>query len=348
MERLNPIVACDWFSFSFRGSYHPYLLPTDFREEICSGTNVFAHRAIYWYRGSKVLTVMGKPKSKALRQDLVLVEVANRWLYDGIEFDNILRTMFPAMVLNNMSRIDICADFAGTDVVMNVVEGLSSGNYYVNGKKLGSVWYEEGKSRLPYCLNFGSVKSEVKWKLYDKTKEIGANTHHCTKPWIVAWWKSNGLDKSNVWRLEVSFHGERFADDARNNIGLYDMQNSDILRVVFAEFYKYRFVVKQRGHTRRVNDKVVPFLRLDECNQPYISRQRQISKGRYDDAQDGKLLLDRLMHSYTESVTLSSETMVEMVPLIKHLCEEYGYYPYLRDRWEWDFECPNPRKVLRG
>lgn len=350
MERgcPSPVIACDWFSFSFRGSCKPALLPVDFQEELLSGTNIFAHRAIYWYRGSKVITVMGKPKSKVLRSDMVLVEVANRWLYDHCELSNIMNVMFPWFRVNNMSRIDICADFECNANTMETIQRIASGECYVSGKKTGAVWYDEGKSRVPFCLNFGSIKSEVKWKLYNKTKEIAANTNHCEKPWIRAFWLSNGLDVSNVWRLEVSYHGERFGDDNLSRVGVFDMQNESILRVVFAEFYKYRFVVRERGHTRKINDKVVPFLSIPEVEEGYISRQRQLVRGRYDDSHDGRILVDRLCRSYVEGNTLDDDTKTSIRVLICDICDKYGYYPYVRDRWDLEFEDRNPRKVLRG
>lgn len=344
----HPVITCDWFSFSIRSYYKPAALPPQFEEEVQSGTNVFKRRAIYTYRGAKVLTALSLPKSKILPQDMILIEVANRWLYDYCELENILTTMWPSYRFSNMSRIDLAADFEVNESTMDLINKLSTGEYYVNGKKLGSMFFEDGKKRQVFDMNFGSVRSDVKWKVYNKTKEIGATTCHCTKPWITAWWKKNGLPVDNIWRLEVSYHGEKFQDIERRRVGLQDLYNTTVLRLVFAEFYKYRFVVKKRGHTRRVNDKVVPFLDIWECQEDYIERQRARIGGRYDDSDEARLLLNRLVQSYINSVTLSHAVKLDAVLLIKRLCSEYGYFQYVRERWEWDFECQNPRKVLRG
>lgn len=344
----HPIITCDWFSFTIRSYYKPTALPSQFEEEVQSGTNIFKRRAIYSYRGAKVLTALSLPKSKILPQDMILIEVANRWLYDVCELENILTTMWPSYRFSNMSRIDLAADFIVDKHTMETIKRLAAGQYYVNGKKLGSIFFEEEKERKPYDMNFGSVRSDIKWKIYNKTKEIGATTCHCSKPWITAWWKKNGLPVNNIWRLEVSYHGEKFQDKEGRKVGLQDLYNTTVLRLVFAEFYKYRFVIKERGHTRRVNDKVVPFLSIWECQEDYVERQKPRVSGRYDDSDEARLLLNRLVQSYINSVTLSDAVKMDSVLLIKRLCSEYGYFQYVRERWEWDFECPNPRKVLRG
>lgn len=344
----SPIITCDWFSFSIRSYYKPAALPPQFEEEVQSGTNVFKRRAIYTYRGAKVLTALSLPKSKILPQDMILVEVANRWLYDYCELENILETMWPSYRFSNMSRIDLAADFEVNEHTMETIHRLSTGQYYVNGKKLGSMFFEDGKKRAAFDMNFGSVRSDVKWKLYNKTKEIGATTCHCTKPWITSWWRSNGLPVDNIWRLEVSYHGEKFSDSEGNRVGLADLYNVTMLRIVFAEFYKHRFVIKERGHTRRVNDKVVSFLNIWECQEEYVTRQRPRVGGRYDDTDEARLFLNRLVQSYINAVTLSHSVKMDTVLLIKRLCSEYGYFQYVRERFEWDFECQSPRKVLRG
>lgn len=344
----DPVINLDWFSFSIHAHHRPSSLPQQFEEEILQGNNVFKQRAIYRYRGAKVMTVLSQTKSKILDGDLCLIEIANRWLYDYCDLENIMETMFPIRRFSNMSRIDICADFCPDAETMGTIENLAKGDYYVSGKKLGSVWYEETGCRHPYCLNFGSVQSDVKWKLYNKSKEINATGLHCTKPWIVAHWKNHNLPRAGVWRLEVSYHGEKFSDEYGNYIGMFDLYNVDLLRIMFAEFYKYRFTVKKRGHTRKVNDEVIPFLTIPEMTEPYITRPRAIVGGRYDDSDEGRILLDRLVKSYTDSVTLSHSVKIDTILLIRRLCSEYGYFGYVRDKFEWDFENPCPRKVLRG
>lgn len=338
------LINCDWFAFSIKiRNFKAAALPEGFEVEYLPGNNIFNQRAIYRCRGAKVLTTLCQPKSKILPRDLMLCEVANRWLYDRMELRGILDTLYPTWRFSNISRVDICADFELTDELRGVILGLSEGRYYVGGKKLGVTFYEETKKREPYCMNFGSVQSSVKWKLYNKTKEIAATSPVCSKPYIKSQWKQVGFDCSRVWRLEVSFHGERFRDDVGNRIGLDDMYNTPLLRAIFAEFYKFRFQVKERGHTRKVNDRAVSFIDLPEVNQPYINRQREVVRGRYDDEHEALRLLNRCCQSLCESKTLSEETRGQLYDLIKSISEEYGYSSYVADRYGFD-----PRKVLRG
>ena len=154
----RPIITCDWFSFSIRSYFKPAALPPQFEEEVQSGTNVFKRRAIYYYRGAKVLTALSLPKSKILPQDIILIEVANRWLYDYCHLQNILETMWPSYKFSNMSRIDLAADFEMNENSMDIIDKLSTGEYYVNVKKLGSMFLEDGKKRQVFDMNFGSVR----------------------------------------------------------------------------------------------------------------------------------------------------------------------------------------------
>lgn len=292
------------------------------------------------------MTVLAKPKSKMLKKTLVLVEIANRWLYDQMDLRRVIDVMFPSYVFGNLSRIDICADFIAKDRELEIIQKLASGDYYVGGKKLGVVFYEEKKDRIPYCLNFGSVQSDVKWKLYNKSKEIDATSSAPTKPWITARWRNAGMPMSGIWRLEVSFHGEKFADDNGVHLGLFDMYNVDLLSLVFDEFYTHRFQIRERGHSRRSNDKVVPFLEMPKNIKDYVVRQRIRTTGRYDDTCEMLKLLNRVMASWEKGVVDPMRS--NMKDLICSICDTYGYYNYVRNRWDWDFSDGNPRKVLRG
>lgn len=330
---ISPIINCDWFSFCIRHTtVIPASLPTDFEEEICSGTNVFASRRVYWCRGSKVLTVLGKPKSKQIANDLLMIEVGNRWLYDRMDLISIISTMFPFWQLNNMSRVDICADFELNSI--RIIELLSRGSYYVSGKKVGNVYYEEtAEGRRPYDLNFGSPQSAVKWKLYDKSKEIAATSDECTKPWIRAMWRASGLDISKVWRLEVSFHAQKFHDDLGYHISVEDIYNTDLFCLCFAELYKYRFVIRKRGHTRRSNDRIIPFLDVATPIRE-LSRQREFHVGRYDDTAEGRLLLSRLCRSYVDRKNLSLEVESDLWRMICGVAKEYGYQSWVASKFD--------------
>lgn len=329
---ISPIVNCDWFSFCIRhATVIPAALPAEFVEEVCSGTNVFASRRVYWCRGSKVMTVLGKPKSKQIAGDLLMIEIGNRWLYDHLDLITILSTMFPFWRLNNMSRVDICADFELQST--RIVELLARGSYYVSGKKIGNIYYEETTSgRKPYDLNFGSPQSAVKWKLYNKTKEIAATSEECSKPWIRATWKAAGLDISKIWRLEVSFHAQKFRDDLGYHISVEDIYNTDLFCLIFAELYRFRFVIRERRHSRKANDRVIPFLEIATPIRE-LSRQREHHAARYDDTAEGRLLLGRLCRSYVERKSLSAELETDLWRMICSVTKTYGYHSWVASKF---------------
>ena len=94
---------------------------------------------------------------------------------------------------------------------------------------------EMWRGEVPYDQSWGHKTTDIKWKLYYKTKELRDNAGGSTydKPYIVDMWRDVGLDESNVWRLEVAFHnanrfefeGERLSYSASRDV---DYQNEDL------------------------------------------------------------------------------------------------------------------------
>lgn len=331
MERkfatAKPIIACDWFSFSLHSMPPAQKVPENWSVENLEGNKVFKCRSIYRYRDSKVITVLYRPKSKIIKADICLCEVANRWLYDACSLDEILSWMFPMYVFSNLSRVDICADFEINENITDMINKLARGDAYVGGKKLGNVWYEETNDRTPYDLNFGSTKSKIKWKLYNKSKEIRVRSENCLKPWIKYWWLSNGVhDVTKMWRLEVSYHGSSFSDLENFHLGLHDMQEQHALKLAFAEFYKYRFQVRERGHSRKANDKIIPFLDIDVPIE-IVKRQVQRTQGRYADEKEVITALNRLINVYKEE-RLSDDIRTSVLSSIELMAEEYHLLEY--------------------
>lgn len=343
----------DWFSFSLQShNTAPVSLPEGVREEVCQGTNIYSYRRIYYYCGWKLFTVLGKPHSKILRQDLLLVEVGNRWLYGYLDIMGMVSVMYPMAVVNNLSRVDLCCDFNVGEGELDIIKGLADGRYYVGGKRSGVVFYDvESNERIPRCLNFGSIQSEVKWKLYNKVKEIGAGTPDCTKPYIVDQWLAMGMGCSHVWRLEASLHADNFKDDNGLGFDFTDLYNLHAIRRMFLQLYTFRFVVKERGHSRRENDAVKLLLPLSEP-----ARQRKQAPKSSLNTMQVRATLSHLIKDYINGQREVSDVVQNAIgKAILSCCEEYGLYSYVLEKYNVDVRhgveslyCVDPRKVLRG
>lgn len=344
---------CDWFSFSIVShAVLPVCVPEGVQEQVCTGTNIYRHRRIYSLNGWKLFTVLGDPYSGILRPDLLLVEVGNFWLYQPIDFWALLLQLYPFAKVNNLSRVDLCCDFTCSDEQMQVIRCLCDGSLYVSSKRSGVIFYDvEQNERVPKCLNFGSISSDVKWKLYDKTKEINATSPDCTKPYIRDAWRAAGLGIERVWRLELSYHADKFEDPGRLGFRFGSVYDVEMIRLVFSELYDKRFSVRRRSHTRAVNDEVVNFLSLSaECHQHRIPPASRMNE------EQVRVTLTHLCNDYIKgSGVVLEPVQCQIASSIVSICEHYGMYAYVLQKFGVDIRhgvsallASDPRKVLRG
>lgn len=228
-ENIDVPSFIDWLGLSVRMQSDPLPIAGHVWQEY-SQTNIWAKRKIlYNDRGDKVLTLLYQPRTTVIPSNSGLVEIENEWLYHGGGPEYILSLLQQSVFYEvlGISRLDLCADFNPTQVQAEVIEGLAAGDYYVAGKRNGSGFWStntnpkdtlrEGERRpflheywlnrkIPHCQSWGHKTSELKWKLYYKTKELldDGGGRLMVKPYIIDQWRIAGLDTSNVWRLECS------------------------------------------------------------------------------------------------------------------------------------------------
>lgn len=252
-------VNCDWLQFSVRLRYPetPELIcPEGFRLEILPGTNVFRNRAILWRcsDGAKVLTMLWSPYSPKIHKAIMSVQVANMILYSsGIHWAFSQLQEVVECEFNSMSRVDVCCDFEVSRFELMFIRKLWIGDYYVQRKSEGAVWWHAKDTtggRNVHCLNWGSCSSEIKVKLYNKSRELGLDVSRETlseKPWISGEWERAGFNVHKVWRLEFSMSGSGQLMWENRKISLDDVANSGWLFRVFCSLYHSRFVCRVAG-----------------------------------------------------------------------------------------------------
>lgn len=271
----------DWLQFSvLTDTPDPEIMcPDGLRLEICNGNNIFENRAlVYDSRGAKILTLLWKPYSKVLPSNLMTVQVANEYLYlpsgMGIKWawDDVQQIV--DCTFNAIGRFDVCLDFEGSPNRNEFLRHLNSGHYYAQRKSEGSSWWHsideaKGVKNQLHCLSWGSKKSEIKVKIYHKSREQGLlNSDQPEKPWIVDEWSQMGMDCKNVWRLEFSFSGAGQLRHRGKIVSLDNLSDSEWLLQVLCDSYHHRFVTrrnegKRQGHKN--NDDRVYLLDLPDA-----------------------------------------------------------------------------------
>lgn len=274
------MIHCDWLQFSvlLEEEDPEIFCPDGFRVEILQGNNIYRNRAIVFdMQGRKWMTLMWSPFSSVLNKRLATVQLANELLYMSAihEAMRVLYQVVPCK-FNSCGRVDICADFQSTQELLEAIKHLNSGHYYVQGKSEGNGWWHERKRKTKdksffhmehHDLNWGSVKSDIKVKLYHKSRELGMldTDSEPEKPWIVSLWKDAGWDVTSIWRLEFSMRGTGQLRWDNKTIGIDEVASIDWLTHIFYQLYTKRFVVRLNSGLRyghKNEDPVISFLNL--------------------------------------------------------------------------------------
>lgn len=351
-------VNCDWLQFSvLTNQPDPEIMcPEGLRIEICQGNNIFQNRAlVYDGRGAKYLTLLWTPYSKVLPQNLMTIQVANEFLYltggQGIKWAWTDVQKIVDCTFNAIGRLDICIDFQGTPARTEFLRHLNSGHYYVQGKHEGSTWWHETgvfKKQL-HCLAWGSKKSEIKVKIYHKSREQGLSNENDQpeKPWIIDQWKEAGLDILNVWRLEFSLSGAGQLRYKGQPLTLEMVADCDWLLGTLCELYDHRFVCrvnegKRNGHHN--DDTRVWLFKLPPKPQEIKWAD---PKGKDNDVPAAITLLRSMMRQIDNPVIMCvRSTFQDYANTILNLIRDHrlsGYFvrtyetepePYFEDLWQ--------------
>lgn len=333
-------VNCDWLTFSVRISdiaNFEMNCPDGYRIELCQGNNIFQNRAlIYGDDGAKLLTLLWCPFSKLLHKDIMTVQVANECLYkSGILFCFSLLKEITDVSFNSLSRLDICCDFEADDYCLMFIRSLWLSDYYVQAKSEGSAFWHSTKSdtvnfaSFCHCMSWGSKSSEIKVKLYNKSREIGvADGVHASKPYIVDEWANAGLNIKRVWRLEFSMMSSGQLVYKRHRLTLEDVSSSAFLIDMFLTLYNTRFICRVNEGRRighKNNDTRVKLLDLPMT----VSELEWYASG--DDktlSEPIKLLRKALAMLETDICRCSLTVFDSVADVVLTLCRDKSVYGY--------------------
>lgn len=358
MSEQQLVCFIDWLGLSVRIADRPKPLPNHVWKEYPS-TNVWGKRYVLWTdEGDRVCTLLTTPRSSILDAHAGLLEIENEWLYHGGGPEFILELLLHSVMfeITGISRLDLCVDFCPTEVQRDIILGLSAGQYYVSGKRSGSGFWSTntcqqlhpwwvGKA-IPHCQSWGHKTSDIKWKLYYKTRELweAGGWKFAHKPYIIDRWQQFGLDESNVWRLEVSCRH-------LNNLQMYGQTVTlDTISHHRAEFllglYENRFAVRRNeGHADKTNDTKIEFLPM-----PSIGRNINYTPSKTLAEHSGRLtLLRHLVSSLDdEHIYLDQQTRYTVYNAVYQLVSRDNlgnYFKAMTGQWLDDFVSDLEQKV---
>ena len=255
------------------------------------------------------------------------VQVSNECLYYYQEqeaFD--LLQKFVPCVFNAFSRIDLALDFVPSEKQLDTVKKLYNGKYYVQKKHCGASWWYADESQktgkittYPTCLNFGSPSSEIKVKIYNKSREqglLGGNIKEqikiAPKPYIIKKWQQAEFDIQHVWRVEFSLSGAGQLKFDGQVITWEMYKDLDYLFDVFSELVKSRLVIRKNEGKRdekHNRDKIVQFLELSKKDVS-IKWRENVSE---IESKESIVLLNRLLRTLEEPLSLSNEIVFNSI-----------------------------------
>ena len=343
--QLLPL-SVDWLALSLRLKSRVGAAPEGHTWCHYTSTNVWASRwCLFNDHGDKIFTLLFQPRSGIFKGDQALLEVANEWLYHGLGITGVLRllSMSCDYEISGISRVDLAVDFEPSEAQCGVIRGLADKSLYVAGKRSGSGFWESVKDEklslnwqgvVPHCQSWGHKTSNIRWKLYYKTKELrDAGKGQWSKPYIVDMWREFGLDTSNVWRLEVAIHNANQFDYLGKKLSFEDFMHSD--SALFNTLYTDRFSVRRNeGHKDKSNDKEIEFLPIPQVRKAFRVRRRDVIV-----EHSGSLTLLRHLIGdiMTEEVLLNEPVRESLLSTIETIIERDGLERYFRSIVEEDF-----------
>lgn len=349
MEATSSLpLSLDWLSLSLVLHRPLTHCPEYYRWAYYSPTNVWNSRwVLYNGYGDKVFTILFQPRSRIIAADRAVLEIANEWLYRGYGVKGVLGILSQCFdthdngvgfTITGINRVDLAVDFTPTDAQHDVIVGLNNTSLRVAGKQNGSGFWSTVKSpRLnemwagycPHDMNWGHKTSDVKWKLYYKSKELQdeAGGQGWSKPYIVDMWREVGLDESNVWRLEVSVRNCNNFDFMGEKLTFYRLMKSG--SDLFQALYTSRFTIQRnQGHKDRSNDEIVQFLDVGTLRGAFkVHREKHLV--------EHNSVLTLLRHlindAMTEQVVIGDIAREALIGSITQVVDGYGLHPYFQE-----------------
>lgn len=358
MENIKTFMAIDWLSFQVEldenictNKDHVPQDGTTYKFECCTSTNVFEKRYICWDNHlRKMFTILFCPLSKMLKSNMGLLEIGNIFLYNG-QLKEVIKVALNSFCcrITKISRLDVCCDFqrcydehGNTIEAKELARNLYTNSWYVTKKREGAVFFcneldEDDKViTMPKQISWGNKKTEIKFKLYNKSLEIREESH---KYYIQNLWKQCfDISSGDVWRCECSithFSAYQFRIGEEQRVFIMDdIFDYDSVKMLFINMYLNRFVVrKNEGNKNKNRNTIVPIFGYNGLDNFAAKIKSQQNKPN-DDVKAYINGVVKLVQSFYAQFYVTKAT-----EKIKELKEFIDYFSY-NEWFEVVYGCP--------
>lgn len=335
----NPVINIDYLVLNCEGSNEHFdkINSSTYQLELQDvGTKVFKNRYFLMFENEKVATILTNPHSKAIKQDLVQVQISNHLFYT-YNFTSLrkLVEIFILKALNlkitTISRLDISIDFDNsTNAVQNLANLIQNNELLLAGKdKAFNPHYvsNKGKSELT-GLYIGKRSSSRYLRVYNKTLEM----QKTPKEYILERWKKHGLENNNVWRCEYELTNVFFHNRQINNETISTQIFSQYaLLKLFQEAEKNHFELKKNTGKSELNkEQTIPFFEWSllfstcEIKDLTISKIKKI-------IEPSILVQKRLLKAIFREYYISKQSY-QNIFMIQYVLEKYHLYDFLEKK----------------
>ncbi len=338
-KMFNPVINIDYLVLNCSGNWSNFdnLNTSTLRLELQDvGTKVFKRRYFLISENQKVATILCQPHSKAIKQDLIQVQISNHYFYTYSLFTlkrlvELYIIKFLNLSLNSISRLDISIDFDNrNNIVEQLAHLIQNNRVLLAGRdKAFTPYYvfNQGKSTLT-GLTIGKRSSSRFLRVYNKSLEMQQNP----KEYIINRWKKNGLSPTNVWRCEYELTSQFFINKQIDNHTINtQIFNTKALIQLFQEAERNHFEIKTNTNKSELNkEKTIPFFEwtmlLNSCND---DNDKLVNISKIQKIIEPSLLVQKRVLKASIREYYISKQQHQNIFLIQYIIEKYHLHDYL-------------------
>lgn len=344
--RFTSAINLDWLEVSFKGLIPKSIenqgiidkgdgFKLDSRES--NGTKHFKKRYIVRFEGEKIGRLLADPRSPVIDSDLVQFKFENHILYRE-DWKDLLDRLAQSYQwhYNNITRLDIALDGPFTNRQW-IANNVLTGKYRIKGNTQFICFGWNNQECRHETFQFGSSSSDKRLKVYDKNKEL----EHSNKQYIREFWKENGLEPSEMERIEIQLNSKaikRIPDFDWNKL-----ESPEYLKDLMREYCEDWFVFietddSQANVSRR---KAVSGIDWDQIGGKRLGKEKTNRPNKTYQAKQFAKSLHTRKTVKEEAGMLSDQEAKFYERLLKDVLEEnniWGWYYSHYDRWEQELK----------
>ena len=330
-------LSIDWLSVSCK--YNNVRNDLYKFEEQKYSTKHFKKVERIWLNNMPIAILTSVPSSPILPPDSAILKFENWLLYQEFFTYNIHTYMKDfGLDYRGINRLDIAIDFntfSRNYHPQTFIQHFAKGKILHKGRAKFKMIGSAGNNNIYDYFRIGTGESAISVYLYNKTKELSevADKQHIRELWNIS-----GLDiNKDVWRLEVSFRGDKkniMDTDTGEivDIDLFTVADSKELSYLFRTAIKERFTFLRSGKDSNKSrlKEIVLFSQFGQ-----IDRKTLYKDYRPDTTRSHKIALKKYIDFYTEIRSTMPSISHNTLKQIEHFANQYRLTNYLYEKTEF-------------